>query len=123
MREINRAFAVVLQAHAHGTGLSRKSETWAQPLETEPTGPREPSFGRRLSEVELQQIADAIGTPAYFGTLMRYAFWAGSVVVGIGVMVMSPRGEAPKAMNVAAGILLLSAGAGHMLRTLLGKRS
>ena len=119
LREINRAFALI--RHAHRAQEARPAPSETSVLNEPPRRSRERYFGQRLSEAELQQIADAIGSPRYFATLMKYAFWAGSLV-GFGVMMMAPRGQAPKPMNVAAGILLLSVGAGHLVRTLWLKK-
>ena len=119
MREINRAYAVIQEARRNGR-IPR-----ATPVTASNREPRQRSrfFGQRLSEADLDDIADAIGTPSYFGILARYAFWAGGITYGLLLLMWSGnrRGGPPNKWNFVAGILLLCIVAAHFVRTMWRK--
>jgi hypothetical protein len=114
-REINAAYALL----RHAAAVPTPHEVEPSPrVEDTPSSSRTAYFGHRLSEADLREIADAIGTPQYFGTLMRYAFWGSSIVFGSLAMLAAPRGQPPRAVNVLAGFTVLCAAAGHLIYTL-----
>jgi curved DNA-binding protein CbpA len=112
MREINRAFALVRKPERVGV-QPRRAEPEAM-AEAVPKSSSH-SFGQRLSEADLREIADSIREPSMAGVLGRYLAWGGSLAFGV-ILIAQP-GRPRTALNSVAGVLLLSAAAAHGIYT------
>jgi DnaJ-class molecular chaperone len=119
MREINRAYGLIQQARREG----RVPRSQPVPASDAGSRPRSRFFGQHLSDADRDEIVDAIGTPQFGAFLGNYLFWAFSCVIGCLMVLggLGSRGRPPNAMNVAAGVVLLSVAAVHFVRTMRGK--
>jgi hypothetical protein len=107
MREINKAYKTLCDSRL----VTRSLVPASPPAETSVTYPR--SAGRRLTESERREIADAIGTARYLGVWSRQLLWGalascGLVMLGIGSRLGR---RTPTGLEFVLGIALLGAAA------------
>jgi hypothetical protein len=121
MQEINRAFELVKASIGGRIGetVDPRGATATSMSGTSTT------FGRRLSDIEIDQISKAIGQPRLVEIASTYLAWGGAIASALLLLGYGGRlgGHRPSAIDVVVAVLLLCAAAVSIVRTMLRKRN
>jgi len=121
MQEINRAFEL-----AKASIGGRIGQTMHRHCATPTSMPgTSTTFGRRLSDIEIDEISKAIGQPGVFETAFAYLGWGAAIASALLLLGYGGRlgGHHPRAIDVVVAVVLLCAAAVRIVRTIFRRHN